>query len=103
LANNVKPVKSKNSGEKPKQSGKGNKSSKKSRDEEKGAWKKVPPKEGEPQSKQMSDFDKIHHWCEDHQVWVVHTPASLTVRISCEEAEAAQALAAVLEGFESNE
>jgi hypothetical protein len=103
LANNTKPVKSKNSGGKPKQSGGGKKPSKKSTDEDKWAWKKVPPKEGEPQSKQMPDFDKIHHWCEDHQAWVVHTPASCTVRISREEAEADQALAAVLEGFESDE
>jgi hypothetical protein len=103
LASNAKPVKSKNSGEKPKQYGKGNKPKKKSTDEEKWAWKKVPPNEGEPQSKQMPDFDKIHHWCEDHQAWVVHTSASCTVRIAREEAEVAQALAAVLEGFESDE
>jgi hypothetical protein len=61
LANKAKPIKSKNSGDKHKQSGKGKKPSKKSADEEKWGWKKVPPKEGEPQSKQMPDFDKIHH------------------------------------------
>jgi hypothetical protein len=103
LANNAKPVKSKNSGDKPKQSGKGKKPRKKSTDEEKWAWNKVPPKEGEPQSKHMPDFEKIHHLCEDHQAWVVHTPASCTVGIAREEAEAAQALAAVVEGFESDE
>jgi hypothetical protein len=103
LANNAKPNKTKSSGGKPKQTGKGKKPSKKSTDEEKWAWKKIPPKEGGPQSKQMPDFDKIHHWCEDHQAWVVHTPASCTVRIAREEAEAAPALTAVLEGFESDE
>jgi hypothetical protein len=103
LTKNSKPIKSKNSWEKPKQYGKGKKPSKKSADEEKWAWKKVPPKEGEPQYKQMPDFDKIYHWCEDQQAWVVHTPASCTVRIAREEAEAEQALAAVLEGFESDE
>jgi hypothetical protein len=103
LANNAKPIKSKNSKEKPKQYGKGKKPRNKSADEEKWDWKKVPPKEGEPQSKQMPYFDKINHLCGDHQAWVVHTPASCTVRIGREEAEAAQALAAVLEGFESDE
>jgi hypothetical protein len=61
LASNAKPTKSKNYGDKPKHSGKGKKPRKKAADEEKWAWKKVPPKEGEPQSKQMPDFDKIHH------------------------------------------
>jgi hypothetical protein len=36
---------------------------------------------GGGQSKQMTGFDKEHHWFEDHQAWVVHTPASYTVRI----------------------
>jgi hypothetical protein len=86
LANNSKPIKSKNFGEKPKQSGKGKNPSKKYADEEKWDWKKVSPKEGEPQSKQIPDFENIHHWCEDHQAWVVHTPESCTVRIYHEEA-----------------
>jgi hypothetical protein len=79
LANNAKPTKIKNYGDKPKKSGKGKKPSKKAAGEEKWDWKKVPPKEGEPQSKQMPDFDKIHHWCEDHQAWAVHAPSSYTV------------------------
>jgi predicted DNA binding CopG/RHH family protein len=89
LLNNAKPIKSKNSGDTPKKSGKGKKPSKKSADEEK--WAKIP------------DFDKIHHCCEYHQACVVHTPASCTVRISHEEAEAAHALAASLEESESDE
>jgi hypothetical protein len=103
VANNAKPTNRKNSGDKPKQTGKGKKPSKKAADKEKWAWKKVPPKEGESRSKQMPDFDKIHHWCEDHQAWVVHTPASCTVCIARKEAETAQAFAAVLEGFGSGE
>jgi hypothetical protein len=95
LASNAKPFKSRNSGNKPKQSGKGKKPSKKDADEEKWAWKKVPPKEGEPQSKQVPDFDKIHHWCEDHKAWVFHTPVSCTVRIAGEEEEMDQDLAPV--------
>jgi hypothetical protein len=46
LAKNAKPIKSNNSGSKPKQYGKVKKPSKNSADEEKWAWKKVPPKEG---------------------------------------------------------
>jgi hypothetical protein len=103
LENNAKPTKNKNSGDKPKQSGKGKTPGKKAADEEKWAWKKVPPKEVDPQSKQVPDFDEIHHWCEDHHAWVVHTPESCTVLIAREEAETAQALATVLEGFESDE
>jgi hypothetical protein len=103
LATSDKSSKNKNSGDKPKEADKGKKPSKKIYDDEKWAWKKFPPKEGEPQSDQMPDFGKIHHWCEDHQAWVVHTPVSCTVRIARVEAGAYQALAAVLEGFKSDE
>jgi hypothetical protein len=96
--NTDKPSKNKNNGEKSKGAGKGKKPSKKSADEEKWAWKQVPPRGG-AQSKQMPDFDKIRHWCEDHQAWLVHTPVSYMARIAREGAEACQALAAVLEGF----
>jgi hypothetical protein len=58
---------------------------------------------GRPQSKQMPDFYTIHHWCEDHQAWVVSTPVACIVRAAREEAEVAQAIAAVLEGFEYDE
>jgi hypothetical protein len=102
FSNNAKPSKTKSSREKLKPNVKGKKPSKKFADEEKWAWKKIPPKEGEPQSKQMPDFDKVHHWCEDHQAWVVHTPACCTVMIAREETEADQALTAVLDGYESD-
>jgi hypothetical protein len=46
LANNAKPSKTKSSGEKPNQNGKGKKPSKKYTDEEKWDWKKILPKEG---------------------------------------------------------
>jgi hypothetical protein len=103
LSNNAKPSKTKSSRERPKPNGRGKKPSKKSADEEKWAWKKIPPREGEPQSKQMPDFDKDHKCCEYHHVWVIHTPASCTVRIAREEAKVDQSPTAVLDGFEYDE
>jgi hypothetical protein len=51
----------------------------------------------------MPDFDNINHLCEYHQAWVGHSPVSCTEHIAREEAEVSQALAAVLEYFESDE
>jgi hypothetical protein len=45
---------------------KGLKPSKKKSDEDKWAWKKVPPQAGEPKTKRMPGFDKDHHWYDDH-------------------------------------
>jgi hypothetical protein len=73
LAKNATPIKGKNYGDKPTQYGKGKKLSKKAADGEKWAWNKVPPKEGEHQSKQIPDSDKTPHWCKDDQAWVVHS------------------------------
>ena len=41
------------------------------------AWKRVPPKSGEPSTKKMrSDGkDKIYHWCPHHNQWTIHTAA----------------------------
>ncbi len=41
------------------------------------AWKRVPPKNGEPSTKKMrSDGkDKIYHWCPHHNQWAIHTAA----------------------------
>ncbi len=41
------------------------------------AWKRVPPKNGEPSTKKMrSDGkDKIYHWCPHHNQWTIHTAA----------------------------
>jgi hypothetical protein len=103
LANQAKTPKNKGPRGKTKGGGKYKQPSKKASDKENLAWKKVPPQEGEPQSKQMTGRDKEHHSGEDHHAWMVHTPAPCTFRIAREEAAAAQALAAVLDGFESDE
>jgi len=41
------------------------------------AWKRVPPKSGEPSTKKMySDGkNKIYHWCPHHNQWTIHTAA----------------------------
>jgi hypothetical protein len=36
------------------------------------AWKKVPPKDGEPKEKKHGDY--TFHWCEHHMAWTVHKP-----------------------------
>jgi hypothetical protein len=35
------------------------------------AWKKVPPKAGEPKTKEQNS--KKWNWCEHHQAWCIHT------------------------------
>jgi hypothetical protein len=37
------------------------------------AWKKVPPKSGDPKEKKQGDY--TYHWCEHHMAWTVHKPA----------------------------
>jgi hypothetical protein len=41
------------------------------------AWKRVPPKSGEPSTKRMySDGkNKTYHWCPHHNEWTIHTAA----------------------------
>jgi plasmid replication initiation protein len=41
------------------------------------AWKRVPPKSGEPSTKRMySDGkNKTYHWCPHHNQWTIHTAA----------------------------
>jgi hypothetical protein len=36
------------------------------------AWKRVPPKEGEPKEKKHGDY--TFHWCEHHMAWTIHKP-----------------------------
>ena len=38
------------------------------------AWKKVPPKDGNPKKKKHGDY--TFHWCEHHMAWTVHKPAA---------------------------
>ena len=37
------------------------------------AWKKVPPKDGEPKKKEHGDL--TFNWCKHHMAWTVHKPA----------------------------
>ncbi len=34
------------------------------------AWKRVPPKEGEPKEKKHGDY--TFHWCKHHMAWTIH-------------------------------
>jgi hypothetical protein len=36
------------------------------------AWKKTPPKDGEPKEKVSKG--KTYHWCEHHMAWGIHSP-----------------------------
>ena len=51
----------------------GNKQPPKSKDTDKWAWLKTPPKEGEPQSKAINGTQWF--WCKHHQKWQRHTTA----------------------------
>ncbi len=37
------------------------------------AWKKIPPKQGEPLTKKVGK--KEWHWCEHHMAYTIHKPA----------------------------
>ncbi len=39
---------------------------------EKPQWMSVPPKEGEPKTKEIDG--KVYHWCPKHDAWTRHTP-----------------------------
>jgi hypothetical protein len=41
------------------------------------AWKKKPPKDDEPTTKEV--YNKTWHWCPDHLAWTKHTPAECTL------------------------
>ena len=51
------------------------------------AWKKVPPKEGEPQTKKIKKKD--FHWCEHHMAWTVHLPTDCRLKGVAPPSEAA--------------
>ena len=46
------------------------------------AWKKVPPANGEAQTR--SKDGKTYHWCEDHLAWTLHKPEECKLRITRE-------------------
>jgi hypothetical protein len=41
------------------------------------AWKKVPPKSGEPSTKKMyvDGKHKVYYWCPHHLEWTIHKPS----------------------------
>ena len=41
-------------------------------DPDKWEWKRVPTKEGDPNTKDFQN--KTYHWCIKHQAWTIHTP-----------------------------
>ena len=41
------------------------------------AWKKVPPKEGDPKEKQLGKY--TFQWCEHHMAWTAHKPQDCTL------------------------
>ncbi len=41
------------------------------------AWKKVPPKEGDPKEKQLGKY--TFQWCEHHMAWTAHKPQNCTL------------------------
>ena len=45
----------------------------KKRQQEDMAWKKTPPRDGDPHTKQVNN--KTWHWCPDHMAWGWHDPA----------------------------
>jgi hypothetical protein len=42
------------------------------------AWKNVPPKSGDPTTKEMNG--KTYHFCMWHKAWCIHTPAKCDLR-----------------------
>jgi hypothetical protein len=45
----------------------------KAKQKEDKAWKKVPPKSGDKQSKEVGKY--TYHWCEHHMAWSMHKPS----------------------------
>jgi hypothetical protein len=41
------------------------------------AWKKIPPKSGEPSTKKMlvDGKHKVYYWCPHHLEWTIHKPS----------------------------
>jgi hypothetical protein len=93
-------------GKKPEDKGKfkrAPKPSKKKYDEDKWAWKKVPPQTGEPKTKRMPEFDKYHHWCDDHQAWTVHLSEDCELRQSHHQDDSASTAMPSVLGYESDQ
>lgn len=53
------------------------------------AWKKIPPKHNEPQTKQYDS--KTWHWCEFHLQWTIHTSSECRLNPNMKDIQANQA------------
>jgi hypothetical protein len=42
------------------------------------AWKKVPPRPGEPRTNKFKG--KMYHWCTNHQLWCLHKPSECKLK-----------------------
>ena len=51
------------------------KNNKKKQNDEKWAWKKVLPRNGD---KEKTFGGKTYHWCKHHKTWTLHTPEEYT-------------------------
>jgi hypothetical protein len=77
--------------------------SKKKSDEDKWAWKKVPPQAGETNTKRMPGFDNDHHWCDDHQERTVHLPEDCEFRQSRQQDDSASTTMPSVLGYDSEQ
>ncbi len=59
------------------------------------AWKKIPPKQGEPLTKKVGK--KEWHWCEHHMAYTIHKPADCCLRKDQANKASMQAKAAIKE------
>ena len=48
-------------------------------------WKKIPPKQGEPNKKKVGEIEWT--WCGEHMAWTLHSTAECRVRKAREERE----------------
>ena len=67
---------------------------------DKWAWKKIPPGDGEPEKKTVNG--KTYHWCPYHEAWTVHKPSECTLKDK-KPAAKVEANTAGIEPTESNE
>jgi hypothetical protein len=42
------------------------------------AWKKIPPRSGEPKTKKFKG--KTYHWCTNHNMWCLHKPSECKLK-----------------------
>ena len=57
---------------------KGKASSRRSANDHKWAWKKIPPSKKEPKVKRV--YGRTYHWCTNHQEWTLHKDSDCTYK-----------------------